>query len=426
MPSKHHRPAALQRRSTSGSNTKLTLSNLNLQKLDSSSNLQLQVALNNAAKDLPRGKGKKSTGRPNVGCNSTFQFFRSNPNSPCPLSTPPCLLSQQPPSRTESDQQIKPPSKLHLQHHQPHPHRPATGAPRPALSQKADTTTATKSNKKSGFTLTSPLVAAHDVDAEGDSDEWVSSESLSATPQNQSSDSESDDEDDDVVHNMPAHLTLTGTTHIATSPDDREPPTPTVPQVRMQPPTPVNRVKEGETSCRLSPTVPNEAGTSADVDSMDRHDRERTIISSADDYPDAVAVRHLGHESDGDSDYPHSNHHPRPEEGLASTPRPRAILDRDTESSRHLPPDSHSRPPHSDPSSRKPPVVNPGLSGGVKDRSQRRTLSTHSVPQPHPHLANDSSPGPKAGDNPQGRDHITMTQVSEDPPVRIIIKPFYV
>jgi hypothetical protein len=82
MPSKHHRPAALQRRSTSGSNTKLTLNNLNLQKLDSSSNLQLQVALNNATKDLPRGKSKKSGVRPNVCYNSTFQFFRPNPNSP--------------------------------------------------------------------------------------------------------------------------------------------------------------------------------------------------------------------------------------------------------------------------------------------------------------------------------------------------------
>lgn len=84
MPSKHHRPTALQRRSTSDSNTKLTLNNLNLQKLDSSSNLQLQVALNNATKDLPRGKAKKSAARPNVCCNSTFQFFRSNPNSPSP------------------------------------------------------------------------------------------------------------------------------------------------------------------------------------------------------------------------------------------------------------------------------------------------------------------------------------------------------
>lgn len=82
MPSKHHRPGALQRRSTSESNTKLTLNNLNLQKLDSSSNLQLQVALNNATKDLPKGKAKKPSGRPNVCFNSTFQFFRSNPNSP--------------------------------------------------------------------------------------------------------------------------------------------------------------------------------------------------------------------------------------------------------------------------------------------------------------------------------------------------------
>lgn len=80
MPSKHHRPAAIQRRSTSGSNTKLTLGNLNLQKLDSGPNLQLQAALNNATKDLPRGKGKKPGGRPNVCYNSTFQFFRSNPN----------------------------------------------------------------------------------------------------------------------------------------------------------------------------------------------------------------------------------------------------------------------------------------------------------------------------------------------------------
>jgi len=87
MPTKHHRPAGLQRRSTSESNTKLTLNNLNLQKLESSSNLQLQLALNNATKDLPRGKGKKSGGRPNVCYNSTFQFFRSNPNSP-PRSRP--------------------------------------------------------------------------------------------------------------------------------------------------------------------------------------------------------------------------------------------------------------------------------------------------------------------------------------------------
>ena len=66
MPSKHHRPAALKRRSTSESNTKLTLSGLNLQRLDTSANLQLQVALNNATKDLPKGKGKKSTGQSDV------------------------------------------------------------------------------------------------------------------------------------------------------------------------------------------------------------------------------------------------------------------------------------------------------------------------------------------------------------------------
>ena len=75
MPSKHHRPAALQRRSTSESNAKLTLANLNLQKIDSSSNPQLQVALNNATKDLPKGKGKKAGGRPNVCYDSPFQFF---------------------------------------------------------------------------------------------------------------------------------------------------------------------------------------------------------------------------------------------------------------------------------------------------------------------------------------------------------------
>jgi len=73
MPTKHHRPAALQRRSTSESSTKLTLNNLNLQRLDSSSNLQLQVALNNATKDLPRGKGKKSGGRPSV----CYEFYLS-------------------------------------------------------------------------------------------------------------------------------------------------------------------------------------------------------------------------------------------------------------------------------------------------------------------------------------------------------------
>ena len=73
MPTKHHRPAALQRRSTSESSTKLTLNNLNLQRLESSSNLQLQVALNNATKDLPRGKGKKSAGRSNV----CYEFYLS-------------------------------------------------------------------------------------------------------------------------------------------------------------------------------------------------------------------------------------------------------------------------------------------------------------------------------------------------------------
>ena len=319
--------------------------------------------------------------------------------------TRPCLLSQQPPSRTASDQQIKPSPKLHLQQQQSHAQRTTTAAPRPTSSQRTATATAatTRSNKKSGFTLTSPVVAAHEVEGEGDSDEWVSSESAPVTPQNQSSDSESgDDEDDDVVRNLPAHLNLAGAAHIATSPDDdddQEPPTPTVPQVKMQPPTPVNNVKE-QTRCRLSTSVLNEV----------EHDRKRTIISSADDHADTV-----DQESVRDCD-----HHARPEEGLASTPRPRVMVDRDTELSRHPPLGSLSDPPLSDSSARKPPVVNPRLSGNVKDRPQRQTLSAHSVSQSHLHIASDSSPGPRADNNPQGRDQISMTQVSEDPPVRTI------
>ena len=292
--------------------------------------------------------------------------------------------------------------------------RTTTGAPRPTSSQRTAaaataTNTTTRSNKKSGFTITSPVVAAHEVEGEGDSDEWVSSESAPVTPQNQSSDSESgDDEDDDVVRNLPPHLNLTGAAHIATSPDDREPPTPTILQVKMQPPTPVNNVKE-ETHYRSSISVPNEVETGA-VHGIHRHNRERTTMSSAGDRADAV-----DQESVGDCD-----HHARPEEGLASTPRPRAMVDRDTGLSRHPPPGSSSDPPLADSSARKPPVVDPRLSGDFKDRPQRQTLSVHSVPQSHLHITNDSSSGPRADNNPQDRNQITMTQVSEDPPVRTI------
>ncbi|KAF9653948.1 hypothetical protein BDM02DRAFT_1115348 [Thelephora ganbajun] len=396
MPNKHHRPAALQKRSTSGSNTKLALANLNFQKLDSSSNLQLQVALNNATKDLPRGKGKKSGGRPNL-----------------------------PPSRTASDQQIRSSSKLHLQQQQPHTQRTTTGASRPISSQRADTISAIRSDKKSGFTLTSPVVATQEIESEGDSDEWVSSESVSVTPQNQSSDSESGD-DDDVVHNLPTHLNLTGMARIATSPGDREPPTPTVPQVKMQSPTPVNKVKE-ETRRSSTVFIPDETmGTGAVVDDTDRHDRERTIMSTADGHTDVLQVRHVDQQSVRDRDYPHSDHHAHPEEGLASTPRPRAMVDRDTEPSRYLPPDSLSDPPHSDSTVRKPLVVNPRLAGDVRNLLQRSTLSAHSVPQSHPRITSDSSPGPKADNNPMGKDQVIMTQVSEDPPVPIITKSSHV
>ena len=339
------------------------------------------------------------------------------------LLTRPCLLSQQPPSRTESDQQIRSSSKLHLQQLLPHAQRTTTGAPRPTSSQRAPapaaaaTTTTTRSNKKSGFTITSPVVAAHEVEGEGDSDEWVSSESAPVTPQNQSSDSESgDDEDDDVVRNLPPHLNLTGAAHIATSPDDREPPTPTVLQVKLQPPTPVNNVKE-ETRCRSSTSVQNEVKTGA-VHSIDGHDREKTTTYGAGDHADVVDQENVG---DWD-------HHARPEEGLASTPRPRVMVDRDTGLSRHPPPDSSSDPPLADSSTRKPPVVDPRLSGDVKDRPQRQTLSAHSVPQSHLHITSDSSSGPRADNNSQGRNQITMTQVSEDLPVRTIAntKPSYV
>jgi len=250
---------------------------------------------------------------------------------------------------------------------------------------------------------------------------------VSVTPQNQSSDSESGDEDDDVVRKLPANLNLTGSAHVATSPDDREPPTPTIPQVKMQPPTPVNNVKEEGTRRRLSTaSVPNEMGISAVVGGVDRHDIDRAIVPTALDYQaDAAVVRHVDQGSVGDRDHPHSDYHACPEEGLASTPRPRAIVDRDTESSRHLPPFSPSDPPRSDSTARKLPAVNPRLSADVQGRPQQPSLSTHSAPQSHPHITSDSSPGPRADSDIRGRDQITMTQVSEDPSVRIITKPFY-
>jgi hypothetical protein len=321
----------------------------------------------------------------------------------------PACLSQQPPSRTASDQQIRPPSKLHLQQQQqPSAQRTTTGAPRPSSPHRLDAGAATRSNKKSGFTLTSPVVTAHEVDGEGDSDEWVSSESVSVTPQNQSSDSESGDEDDDVVRHLPANLHLTGAAHVGTSPDDREPPTPTIPQVRMQPPTPANNGKEEPRRRSSTTSVPNE--TSAVLGGVDRHDRKRTVASTGDDHADAAAVvRAVDQQSVGDRDYPHSDHHIHPEDGLASTPRPRA-LDRDPEPSRHLPPGSLSDHPHSDSSARKPSVVNPRLGGDVQDRPQQPTLSAHSAPQ----SIADSSPGPRADDNPR-RDQIAMTQVSNGP-----------
>ena len=323
-------------------------------------------------------------------------------------------VTQQPPTRTASDQ-IRSSSKLHLQQHQPHAHRTAAGAPRLAPLQPLDAATTTKSSKRSGFTLASPAVAAHEIEGEGDSDEWVSSESMSVTPQNQSSDSESDDDDD--VHNIPANLHLTGAADIASSPDDREPPTPTIPQVKMQPPTPVTSAKD-KTQHRLSsPSVPSEPGTKAGVNDADRH---RAITSTDDGHPDAVVARHVDQES---ADYPHSDHRTRPEEGLASTPRPRAIVDRDTVPPRHLPPDSSSNSPHPDPSARKPPIVNRHLAGGVQDLPQQRTLSAQSVPQPHPHTTGDSSSGSRTDNNPRVQDRTTMTQVSIYSPARRTNKP---
>ena len=396
MPSKTQRPTTLQRRSTSGSN-KLTLSGLNLQKLDTSSNLQLQVALNNATKDLPKGKGKKPSGlQSSVRFHSTFQFFRSNPK------TRPFLLSQQPPSRTASDQHIRSSSKSHLRE-QTQTQRTTTGATRSTSSQLPHTAATTKSNKKSGFTLASPAVPAQEIEGEGDSDEWISSESLSVTPQNQSSDSESGDESDDVVHKLPANLNLTGAAlaHPSTSPDDRDPPTPTIPQVKMQPPTPVNNVKEKPRHRLSITTVPNKvAATSA----AHGDNEERSTASKADDQGSIQ-----------------DDHHSRPgEDGLPSTPRPRAMVDRDTETSRHLPPTPLSNPP-SGPNStaRESSTVDPRLVGGVQDRRNQPTLSIHSLPQPFPHITKDS-PAPGTGNNPQGRDQITMTQVSEDLPLQTI------
>lgn len=391
MPSKHHRPATLQRRSTSESNAKLTLGGLNLQKLDAGSNLQLQVALNNATKGLPKGKGKKSS---NVCCDSTFQFFPSNPK------TRPCILSQQPPSRTTSDQQIRSSSKLHLRE-LTQTQRTTPGATRLNSSQRPDSPTTTKSSKKSGFTLASPLVVAHNVEGEGDSDEWVSSESLPVTPQNQSSDSESGDEDDDVVS---PHLNLTGAAHFATSPDDREPPTPTIPQ----PPTPVNNVKVKEQQRHRLPTAAAASNEAADINAadhrLDRYNKERFAVSAADDQESVDP----------------SDHHARPEEGLASTPRPRAIVDRDSETpSRHLLPAPLSNPPAGpDPTARESSITNPRLGGGLQDRPQQPILSIHTVPRSHPHISRDST----IDNDTQGRDQTTMTQVSEDLPLGMITK----
>ena len=326
-----------------------------------------------------------------------FQFFRSNPK------TLPCLLSQQPPSRTASDHQIRSPSKLH-----PQTQRPGTNS-----------STAAKPNKKPGFSLASPAVVAQEIEGGDDSDEWVSSESLSVTPQNQSSDSDSGDEGDDVVRNLPASLNLT-----ATSPDDREPPTPTVPRVKTQPPPLVNNVivREQQRHWLPTTTVRNEAaGTSPTGDGTDRHDKETTAVSAADDQEGVEK------EEDGD-DCSQSEHHARPEEGLASTPRPRALVDRDTEPSRHLLPAPLSDPPSGpDSTAREPLAVNHRPGGGVQDRpQQQQTLSAHSLPKSHPHITKDS-PGPRTDSNPQGRDQNTMTQVSEDlPPLRIITKSAHV
>jgi len=234
---------------------------------------------------------------------------------------------------------------------------------------------------------------------------------MSATPQNQSSDSESGD--DDVVHNLPANLHLTGAAHIATSPDDREPPTPTIPQVKMQPPTPVTSAKE-ESHRRVSTTSgPDELGTNAGLNDADRR---RAITSPGDGgHADAVVASHLGQESVEDPDYSHSDHRTRPEDGLASTPRPRAFVDRDTEPSRRLLPDFLSDPPRSDSSARKPPIVSTRPSGGDQDLPQQRTLSAQPVPQSPPHTTGDSSTDSRTDNHQPVRDRMTMTQVSKCP-----------
>ena len=242
---------------------------------------------------------------------------------------------------------------------------------------------------------------------------------MSVTPQNQSSDSESGD--DDVVHKLPANLHLTGVTHIATSPDDREPPTPTIPQVKMQPPTPMTSGKE-ESHRRVSTaTVPGELGTNAGLNDVDRR---RAITSPGDGgHTDAVVASHHGQESVEDPDYSHSDHRTRPEDGLASTPRPRAIVDRDTEHSRRLPSDLLSDPRHSDSSARKPPTANTRPSGGTQDLPQQRTLSTKSVPQSPPHTAGDSSTDSKTDNHQPVRDRMTITQVGKSLPACITINP---
>jgi len=237
---------------------------------------------------------------------------------------------------------------------------------------------------------------------------------MSVTPQNQSSDSESGD--DDVVHNLPANLHLTGDAHIATSPDDREPPTPTIPQVKMQPPTPVTSAKEDSHRRLPTASVPDELGANAGLNDASGH---RITSSGGGGHADAVVASHLGRESVEDPSYPHSERRTRPEDGLASTPRPRAFVDRDTEPSRRLPPDFPSDPPRSDSSARKPPIVNTHPSGGVQDLPQQRTLSVQSVPQSTPHTTGDSPADSRTDNHQPVRDRMTMTQVSKYPPASI-------
>lgn len=95
---------------------------------------------------------------------------------------------------------------------------------------------------------------------------------------------------------------------------------------------------------------------------------------------------------------------------MASTPRPRVILDRDTEPPRHLPLVPPSDPLLGpDPTARKPSGPNSRLRGDVQDRRQQPTSSVHSVPQHHTRITSDEPPSLKVN-NPQARDQITMTQ----------------